>query len=332
MKYTKPALTIEDQADLLLSRGMQGDRDLMIARLKTTNYYRLSGYWQPFRAPDPNSNTAYLDSFVPGTTFEEVWCRYTFDRHLRLVVMDAIERIEVCVRTQLTYEHSHRYGPFAYATDPLSLPKMTPDAFAEFTVRVQEETDRSKDTFAEHFRAKYGMDHQNRLPAWMMAEVIAFGTTLTFFKGSSKQVKQAVADQFALPEPVLESWLLTLNAVRNICAHHGRLWNRELGVKPYIPRLDLHKEWHTPVKVLPNRLFGVLTLCKWSLDRIAPQSHWPSRLHSLLQRSHRIPLDKMGFPANWLDCPIWASLVPPVQPHSATQQPPIGPTEIGAHA
>ena len=89
MKYTKPALTFEQQADLLLTRGMTGDRAAVIQRLRVVNYYRLSGYWFPYRRLD--------DSFEPGTTFDTVWQHYVFDRRLRLLVMDAVERMEVAV-------------------------------------------------------------------------------------------------------------------------------------------------------------------------------------------------------------------------------------------
>lgn len=308
MKYTKLPQTFEQQADLLISRGMVGDRAIMVARLAATNYYRLSGYWQPFRQSNPANPKAPLDNFKPDTTFDEIWCRYVFDRKLRLLVMDAVERIEVAVRTQLTYHHAHDHGPFAYATEPTSLPKLNAGEFATFVLRVTEEIDRSKDTFAEHFRSKYGDNHRF-LPAWMLAEVMTFGTTLTFYRGASKKVKQSVATGFGMPEAVFDSWLLTLNVVRNICAHHGRLWNRELGVKPFVPRINDYPDWHTPVKVENKRMFGVLTICKWSLDRIAPQSSWTSRLQSLVDLSPRIPLVSMGFPVNWRACPIWRGVL-----------------------
>ena len=99
VKYTKEPLTFEQQADRLIRRGMQGDRELIVARLASVNYYRLSGYCYPFRNLD--------DTFRPGTTFAAVWQRYVFDRRLRLLVMDAIERIEVAVRFQLAYHHAH---------------------------------------------------------------------------------------------------------------------------------------------------------------------------------------------------------------------------------
>lgn len=76
-----------------------------VNRLAMANYYRLSGYWYPFRAVE--------NTFRPGTAFEQIWRRYTFDRHLRLLVMDALERIEITLRTQFAYHHAHSHGPFA---------------------------------------------------------------------------------------------------------------------------------------------------------------------------------------------------------------------------
>lgn len=305
MKYAKPPLTLEQQADQLLGRGMVGDRDLMIVRLRSVSYYRLSGYWFPFRNTD--------HSFRSGTSFDAVWNRYVFDRRLRLLVMDAIERIEVAVRSQLAHHHSLHYGPFAYATDPGTLPKLTIKEHQDFLSHIEEETNRSRESFARHFQKKYGDCHR-RLPIWMASEVTAFGSVLTFFRGAHRKEKRLVADMFGLPDAVFGSWLLTLHTIRNVCAHHGRLWNRELGVKPMIPLADDYPGWHDPVVVRNNRVFCVLTICCWCLRRIAPQSEWSERLRGLLARSANIPLPDMGFPANWEQCPIWGAAVPSTEP------------------
>ncbi len=296
MIYDKPALTLDQQADQFIRRGMQGDRELMKARLAAVNYYRLSGYWYPFRRAD--------DTFRPDTTFETVWQRYAFDRRLRLLVMDAIERVEIAVRSQLAYHHAHAHGAFGYTDDPTALPKLTGDQRVDFVRHARKETDRSHERFVEHFHTKYGDSHDD-LPVWMATEIMSFGTVLTFYRGASHQVKQDVASAFGMPEAVFDSWLLTLNTARNICAHHGRLWNRENGVKPIIPRIDVYPDWHTPVKVENRRVFAVLTICRLCLGRIAPQSGWPTRLRALLDEFPAIPRPDMGFPANWADCPIW---------------------------
>jgi len=307
MTYTKPPLTYEEQADLLLGRGMVADRALLIERLQQVSYYRLSGYWYPFRRFDP-SRRQRLDDFVPGTDFETIWNRYVFDRRLRLILLDAIERIEVAVRSRLAYLHAREFGPFAYATDANTLPGCSGPQRATFLQNVQAEVNRSKDTFIEHFKRKYGDQHKH-LPVWMAVETMAFGSVLTFYRGSPRRIKKGIASIFEMPERVFSSWLLTLNTVRNICAHHGRLWNREFGTAPMIPRQDKYPEWHQPQPFRNSRTFAVLTICKWCVDRIAPQSRWGMRLRSLLSEYPRIPLDEMGFPADWERSPIWAPSV-----------------------
>jgi abortive infection bacteriophage resistance protein len=296
MQYTKPSLTPEQQADLLLSRGLIAERPLLVQRLSAVSYYRLSGYCFPFRKPD--------DTFWPGTTFEKIWDRYVFDRKLRLLVMDAIERIEVAVRTQLALRHSQLHGAFGYCQVKNSLPKFTPEKWSEFLRRLAEEKSRSKETFVLHFDQKYGDSHAY-LPIWMVAEIMAMGSTLSFFRNCPNKVKADVSRSFGIPETVFESWLLSLNAVRNICAHHGRLWNRELGVKPKIPYQHDYPEWHDPVVIPNHRVFAALTLCQHCLKNIAPQSKWKQRFRDLLAAHPNIPQRDMGIPIGWESSRVW---------------------------
>jgi len=107
MKYTKHALSFEEQAELLLSRGLIADRTDLISKLKSVNYYRLSGYLYPFK--QPNS-----ENYKDGTKFTEVWNRYRFDRKLRFLVLDGIERIEVALKTDIVFEFSRINGPFGH--------------------------------------------------------------------------------------------------------------------------------------------------------------------------------------------------------------------------
>jgi len=296
LKYSKPPLSFEEQADLLMRRGMEGDRSLIVQRLAAVNYYRLSGYWYPFRSSD--------DTFRPGTCFDDVWTRYVFDRHLRLLVMDAIGHIEIAVKTHVAYHHSHTFGPFAYATNPKSLPGLKHRD--EFLARLRGEVERGRETFVEHFHHKYGEEHQD-LPLWMLTEVLSFGSTLTLFRACPLPVANEVANAFSVPSKVLSSWLLCLSAVRNICAHHGRFWNRVLGVKPMIPRAYTHPDWNTPTTVPNDRVFAVLTICRYCLDQLGMLGRWPERLQDLLHEWPSVPLHNMGFPAGWDTGPLWAS-------------------------
>jgi abortive infection bacteriophage resistance protein len=297
LKYTKPPLTFKEQVDLLLDRGMVGESELMEQRLSTINYYRLSGYW--FHYLDEKNH------FRPGTRFEDVWLRYVFDRKLRLIVMDAVERIEIDVRTLLSYHFAHAHGPFAYATEESALPALDSDRREDLLLRITQEVDRSKrEQFVKHFESKYGDEH-NFLPIWMAVEVMSFGSVLGLLKACSKEVKKKVARPFDVSDSVLLSWLWSLNEVRNICAHHGRLWNRPLGNKPMIPFKKHHPAWHQPVTPDNTRIFCVLTLCAHSLSRISPGTTWPRRLRALLYEHERIPRKNMGFPEEWLKSPLW---------------------------
>ncbi len=295
MNYTKAALTYDQQADLLIGQGLIAERSLLIQRLEAVSYYRLSGYLYPFRNTD--------DTYKPGTTFENVWRRYTFDRRLRLLVLDGIERVEVAVRSQLVYHMVHAMGPFGH-TIPANLPKLDGNQFGQFLSRIYEETQRSREDFVRHFQKKYG-DQHGHLPLWMATEIMPFGIFLTLFNGAESSIKKTVAAPYGIADTVLQSWLSTLNVIRNICAHHGRLWNRELGFRPMIPHQRKHPDWHTPVAVPDNRVFAILTILRYMLRVVAPQTAWPDRLRQLLVEHPDIPRSSMGFPANWEDCPIW---------------------------
>ncbi len=295
MRYDKPSLSFEEQADLLIKRGLVVDRVLLIDRLKNINYYRLSGYLHPCRQAG--------DNYKPGTTFEKIWRHYAFDRRLRLIVIDAIERFEVSIKTQLIHALAHSTGAFGYAK-PNNFPGLSFEDHERLIKTIAGEADRSKEKFVSHFRSKYGADHEH-LPLWMAGEIMSFGCALTIYRGMPNQIKQDVASQYCIPDVVLTSWLQTMNVIRNICAHHSRLWNKELGVKPFIPRKKKYPEWHEPVKITQNRIFGILTILHYLLRIIAPQSKWKNRLNDLLDEYPEISRWSMGFPDNWQDSPLW---------------------------
>lgn len=295
MKYEKLPLTFEQQADLLISRGLSADREILISRLKSVNYYRLSGYIYPFRESDTVISA--------GTTLDMVWHHYTFDRQLRMVVMDGIERVEVAVRTQLAYRFAHLCGPFAYSK-PENLPGLGEETHKRWIDELKQETGRSAEPFIRHFKVQYGDSHST-LPLWMLVEVMSFGKTLTFFKGVHPELQKEIAALYGVPDVVLHSWLTSLNAIRNICAHHGRLWNRVLGYKPKLPSANKHPEWHTPVIIPRDKVFVILTIVKYILRFVAPTTGWHNRVRKLLDENRDIPVSAMGFPKEWEKSPLW---------------------------
>lgn len=293
MKYTKPALTFVEQAELLLKRGLIADREKLIRRLKRVSYYRLSGYWHKFQKPD--------DTFVSGTDFETIWNHYTFDRQLRLLVLDAIERFEVATRTAFINEFGVRYGAFGYL-DNKNLPHMPIDRYEKIIERFREEVAKSNEQFILHFRKTYGAEH-DAPPIWMGTELMAFGTLLSFYRGVPSFVKNAMAASLRVDESVYFSWLRSMNGIRNICAHHGRFWDRVFDDKPKIPLKD--PLWHNPVEIDNARAWGILSILRYCMRAYAPHSKWHERFDDLLKKYPMISTAEMGFPDNWRESPIW---------------------------
>ena len=171
---------------------MQADRTLLLERLRSTGYYRLCAYWYPFKQPD--------ETFAPGTAFDMVWDRYVFDRQLRLAVMDAIERVEVAVRTALFTEMALKGGPFAHL-DRLTFPGVSTERHTRLVDGLRDEALRSKEVFVEHFRITY--EEFPDLPVWAAAEIMTFGTMLTVFNMSTRQAQKALARRYVLKGRVL---------------------------------------------------------------------------------------------------------------------------------
>ena len=315
VKYLKPALSFPDQADLLLKRGLVApSKESITEKLQAVSYYRLSAYWYPFRQPD--------DTLKAGTTLDTIWRRYTFDRQLRLLVLDAIERVEISVRTQLVYQHSLMHGPFGYR-DRAKLPGLNVGEHRDLLNRIHDEASRSREDFVRHFYRKY--TSETDLPIWMACELMTFGAMFTLFRGVETSMKQTIAAEYGVADRVLESWLSTFNQVRNLCAHHARLWNRAFGVRPQIPRANKHPDWHHPVVITNDRLFGVMTVLHYLLLQVAPQSQWQLRWENLLACYSEIPIAAMGFPVNWKDSPLWhTSALKTAQPATPSASPESG--------
>jgi abortive infection bacteriophage resistance protein len=302
MHYTKPALSFEQQAQRLIDRGLLvADRATLVQRLSSVNYYRLSAYWYPFKKIDPATGQERL---APNTAFETIWRRYTFDRELRLLVMDAVERVEVAIlRTRMVEQYTLLHGPFGYCERANFRPEFLPDDYAHLLNGLDDEVARSKEEFVKRFQKKY--TDEPRLPLWMAVEVMTFGQLFTFFRQLHRTEQQLLAKQFDLFPPVLESWLHSLNFIRNACAHHARLWNREIPIRPALPEKKHHPEWYTPVTFPNDRIGAVLTLLRYLLGYLDPQHDWQIRLEQLFVAYPEIPLRFMGLPDNWRDCPIW---------------------------
>lgn len=235
-----------------------------------------------------------------------MWRLYTFDRQLRLCSLDAVERVEVWLRARLAHLLARDHGPFGYL-ETEGLPRLGEERHAAFMRRCRAEYVRSSEPFAVHFRESYG-DAHDMPPIWTLANMMDFGSALTLYRGASAKIRNEVAAEAGVAARVLESWLVAINTLRNCCAHHARLWNREFGTKPKIPR---NACWHEPVQVGNDRLFGLLTILSFLLQTAAPGTGWRGRLPALLAPLPEGDLRRMGFPDGWEACPMWGPWTAP---------------------
>ncbi|MEQ9286360.1 MAG: Abi family protein [Cyclobacteriaceae bacterium] len=251
MKYTKPALSIAQQVELLESRGVTVENKSKAENyLSNISYYRLSAYLLPFQ-----DRTFAGNRYNNGVTFDDILNLYLFDRELRLLIFDIIERLEVAFRTQIIYQYSNDYGAWWYE-DPKHF--INNYHYSKNLARIDEEIERSNEVFIKHYRNKY--TSPQRPPAWMTFEVITMGLLSKVFRNLEiTDAKKRIARHFKLPTPyVLESWMHSITYVRNLCAHHSRLWNRTLTLKPQLLRKPKNA-WLSSNNVNPSKLFAFLS-------------------------------------------------------------------------
>ena len=134
----------------------------------------------------------------------------------------------------------------------------------------------------------------------MTAETLTLGTLSRFYKGiHDNALKTSIAQPFGIPAKILVSWLHALTHLRNVCAHHGRLWNRVFSITPLVSRK------HRGIINNPKRLNAPAVVLVDMLDLCAPNHTWRSRFRSLLDRYPEIDPGAMGFDPNWRTETLW---------------------------
>lgn len=312
--YNKPYLTIPEQVDLLRARGMTvEDQAKAEEYLQRIGYYRLSAYWHPMRARDAATGKV-LDSFVDGTTFKEATDLYTFDSRLRLIMLDAVERLEVSLRTEVAlclgkyHPHAHRLPHFVnrdFVTPPF---RSGASRHQEWVSRLDSKALESKDQFAIHFRTKYNGSH---MPVWIAVELLDFGPLSHLISGLRNTDLAKVGKSYgSLKPPQVKSWARSLAFTRNVCAHHARLWNKPLVNQPALVGSDIpgSLEHVQLVDGASKRLYSIACVARYMLQYANPRTSWKDRFVSHIKtfpKSPRLHLSSAGFPADWEANDIW---------------------------
>ena len=306
MSNQKPR-TIEEQIRLLRSRGMQfNDEEYAKECLSHISYFRLKYYWTDMIDEETDHD------FLEGTSFDDVIARYNFDRILRQILFDAIETIEVALRAKIINHLSQAKDSGLWYLDESLFEKM--DYYEDFLLDLKYEFERSTEPFAKEYIAKHtnwdseSMEGDNP-DAWMILEVATFGTLSKMYKNLKNQLPQraTIANEFWLySAKELSSWLEAISVLRNIVAHHSRLWNRSLAKQPMNIKGHRDKWLCTPfTDNQKKKPYGVITAMLYLCNAVYPENIIKTKILSLLDSSKDIPYGKLGFTGNWRNEPIW---------------------------
>lgn len=342
--YSKTFLTVPDQIRLLRSRGMEIDNDFeAMTILRNVGYYRLSGYSYLFRTPDPqgvwpgqpqnqSQDEAHaappterrLSTFVPGTSLTKVQKIYEFDRGLRIRLFDAIEMFEVALRFRVghllgqSHPFAHRdpealhseFTGFGTTNHNLKYSNWLDSNHADWLREVDREEARSQEGFVQHFKTKYG----GPLPTWAVTEILSFGTLASLYSGMARADKERIAAAFDVHNSVpagdfatLANWLNHIRYIRNTCAHHARLWNKNITTTLAVPS-GIPELMHLDEEGTRTRIYGTLAVLAYLLARTHPETTWRNDVIDYINeglastgQSH----EAMGFPAGWAHFEIW---------------------------
>ncbi|MBC7653382.1 MAG: Abi family protein [Oligoflexus sp.] len=299
--YLKHALFIEDQTEQLKSRGLLITKeDNAYHHLSHISYYRLAGYWWPMQE-EPKENHLFKTS----SKFSDVISLYNFDHELRVLIFDVIEKIEISLRTKLIYHLSHEFDPWWFQN--LEIYQNVPEAIRTLFV-FQEEIERSKDTFIKEHKKKH-KDDLRYPPAWKTLELTSFGALSKIYGNLKNNVKSKdiIAKEFGVVNHTfLPSWLQSIAQIRNYCAHHSRLWNRNLPGRPkLLPNPP--NEWITNVPKENEYHMLYINLCcmKYLLNIIKPDNQFSEKLVLLMDKYPSVDPKALGLKGNWDKEPLW---------------------------
>ena len=287
----------------LKQRGLLfDDESEAIAYLFNISYYRLRAYTYPFQENGENSGHNFTRNDI---YFKDIIGLYCFDRRLRSLVFNAIEKIEVAVRTKIVQVYAESTGDSHWYNDK----NLYRFGYDDLMVHLEADVKRSNEDFIKHYNSKYSDPPMP--PSWMTLEVVSFATLSRLFQALKLDPrKKHITELFGLKKVnILENWLHAISVLRNCCAHHSRIWNRRFTVSVTLPYDTLYPfmDRATVSQIRTNKLFAVLSCIAYILSIISPGSDFKKHIRELLKSDCRLlGLKDMGFPEYWQSLPVWA--------------------------
>lgn len=301
--FNKPAITIEQQIELLQQRGLVISK-LEVAKkyLSHISYYRLGEYWYVMQNDKENH------IFKPNSKFEDVIALYNFDSELRLLLFEVIEKIEISLRTKMIYHLSHEFDPWWFQNFDIFNDSR---ALVGTLSNLEEEISRTKDVNIKDHLKKH-KDDLRFPPAWKSLEQTSFGALSKLYGNLKHSVnsKDTIAEEYgAVNHTYLPSWLQSISQIRNYCAHHSRLWNRNLpGTVKLLsnpPNPWIEQNENIPKQHEFSKLYIHMCLMKYMLNTIHPKNNFTLRLKELFEKFPNVDQNALGMKSNWETEPLW---------------------------
>lgn len=289
--FTKKPTTIEEQIGILQDRGMlitdieQAKRFLLYC-----SYYRFCGYALHFEELTASGDRTHR--YKPDTTFSAVELIYHFDAALRRIIFHYTSLIEIDFRSTISNESAWYYNDAHWFLENRYF--QDAERHSHFIELCKIEVSRSRELFIASYKSKY--DTPSLPPIWMLTELMPFAVWSKVYQNlSDKNLRKFIANRHKIPEWYLISWLQSLTVLRNACAHHVRIWNRNFNLAPRLSP-GISKK----VKASNNRKIYVIFLIIYDmLKKLGRAEDFRTEVETLLIRNPSINPKHLG-----IDCPI----------------------------
>ncbi len=297
------------------------------ALFERVSYFRVRGYLFPYLdlagSPPPPAPKV----FKAGATIEQALQMYGFDEGLRALIFDLLPQLEVALRTVLDSAMSHTAGHCFWYLQPRWFAKGKHPAYV--VSALSGSFCKSAEKYADHYRDTYYNEqsgtYKSMPPFWVISELSTLGQIKEFFENLKEDAsppfpattlpKSTVLDKMAQRRfgakhfRDLAKWVHMLRDVRNVCAHHGRLWNKNFLAPPSIQHF-VSKPFPTVAggaSPKTNSVYAALVvirvMCKAAgiVDGIKPEL---TRLFAQFPEAalHKV---SMGMPADWDADSVW---------------------------
>lgn len=293
--FTKRYSSPRELVQRLKSRGLVIDNEQRAeAYIINIGYYRLSAYMYPYLSM-PKTNHI----FKKEVSFDNILDLYRFDKKLRVLLFNEIEKIEIAFKEAVANITSQMTGDIFWMTNSKYFKSQI--VYSKTYSLIEAEYNKSTEDFIKHFKCKY-LDPF--APAWMLSEIIPFGITIQLYRNLMDQrIRKQISKRFYLQPQALESWMTTIALTRNACCHHSRVWNKVNSIIPADAK-KMIRPWIT-MPVAKNRIYFNICMIKYFMNIISPNNDLKAKLNNLFVRFPLIDLKAMGFPVGWEREPLW---------------------------